>query len=287
MSTYFFKKETFRSYQVDVISDIVRSLVTKTELHPKNFTVTHSEKDEYPTYEISIHGVHQYTLIHRPFYFRLQREGAGCDDIGFDSVFTTTDILGIKCVTAHCDINDKVDSLITGMVNKALLGYVKHIASDIDKERGKISIDYNNRGVDFEYGLTVDSTLVDSRFPVMYKKECESHEEVYIEPDTSLENVRDIIDSVVSRVRNKINAAQSRYDNIKETIGGVTINVDGKNILCHKSFKPLITGGFITFKCPYTNSMVSLKSTKYDCVTVIGMDEVYGFNDSIVLIGNN
>lgn len=35
------------------------------------------------------------------------------------------------------------------------------------------------------------------------------------------------------------------------------------------------------------NIIVSMKSTNYNCVIVDGLDEVYGSDDSIVLIGNN
>jgi hypothetical protein len=121
----------------------------------------------------------------------------------------------------------------------------------------------------------------------MYGKECEVYENEDIPSDATPEQVRECIELVISRAKAKINALYARYENMKETIGGVIINLDNKIILCHRGFKPLITGGFITYKCPYTMGMISLKSSKYDCVIVTGLDEVYGNEDSIVLIGNN
>lgn len=104
---------------------------------------------------------------------------------------------------------------------------------------------------------------------------------------TSIEEAIEIVNKIADDLEEKMKALHHEYNTVKMTVGGVELLLDGNKILCHKAFKPLITGGFITFKCPFTNSVVSLKSSKYDCVIVNGMDEVYGVEQSIVMIGQN
>lgn len=60
----------------------------------------------------------------------------------------------------------------------------------------------------------------------------------------------------------------AKYTTIMESVGGTELILDNKLILTHRDFDPIVTGGFITFMCPYTKSMISMKSTNIECIEV-------------------
>lgn len=291
MARIFFKKDSLNKYKIAVINNAVDEFIKAIKLYePTKFEVVYidNENSNYPHYDISVHGVHLYTVVHTPYSIRINYT-FGCDEeFDYDDICNFDDLTLFHYVTDNDKLADIINKHIVRMSDKALYGFVRHISKKYSSEpRGKVSVDSNYSYVVFGYGLTVDSNIVDARFSEVFKDDASAFEEVKIPLNTTSDQAQEIVDDVVTRIKNKIAVAYNKYNIIKDRVGGVTINLDGKRILCHKSFRPLITGGFITFKCPYTNSIVSMKSTNYNCVIVDGLDEVYGSDDSIVLIGNN
>lgn len=291
MTRFFFKKDSFTKYKAAVINNAVDELIRAIKQYePTKFEVVYSEEGEYPHYDISAYGVHLFTVYNRQYSVRISYMYDIYNTVVFkyDDICKFDDFNIFYCVTEKDTLTNIINNNVDRMSNRILHGFVNHISKKYNTDlRGKISIDNNYSYVTFGYGLTVNANIIDTRFSEVYKNESSSYEEVKIPHTTAPDQVQEIIDDVVVRVNNKIDTAHNKYNKIKDLVGGVTINLDGKRILCHKSFRPLITGGFINFKCPYTNSIVSMKSTNYNCVIVDGLDEVYGSDDSIVLIGNN
>jgi len=290
MFQYFLKEATLKAFKESTLTNALNVLINTIKTNHPHFELTYTEPVgvSHPTYNVKLHGVTVYTIIHRPHHIRIERNGSGYDGFEFSDLYKSNEIGFITYVVNRDILGAVIDNKIDHMNEHMMYAYAYMFTPEYKEPRGKLSINHGTKdSVSVGFGLTVDSDLVDSRFAVVYGKECEVYEEDEIPSGATPEQVRECFDSVITRAKNKINALYARYENMKETIGGVTINLDNKIILCHRGFKPLITGGFITYKCPYTMGMISLKSSKFDCVIVTGLDEVYGNEDSIVLIGNN
>lgn len=289
MARIFFKKDSLTKYKIAIVSNAVNEFIKAIKRYePTKFEVVYNENNGYHHYDISVYGVHLYTVIHKPFNITIDYKFGGYDVFDYDDIYNFNDLTLFHYVTDKDNLTNTIDEYVNQMSMRALHGLVRYSSEKYSKEpRGNVSVYTNNSYITFGYGLTVDSNIVDTRFSEAFKNDASAFEEVKIQSNTAYDQMEEIINDVVTRIKSKIDMAHNKYNTIKETIGGVTINLDGKRILCHRSFRPLITGGFITFKCPYTNSIVSMKSTNYNCVIVDGLDEVYGSDDSIVLIGNN
>jgi hypothetical protein len=285
MFQYFLKESTLQAFKESTLTNALNVLINTLKTCHPNLELTYIEPvgDSHPKYNVSLYGVVLYTITHRPHHIRIERNGNGYDGFEFDTFYKTNEIGFVTYVENRDVLRDVIDNKIDYMNKNIMYVYTQIVARDYNEPRGKLGVNCNSTdGATVGFGLTVDSTLVDSRFVPVYGKECEVYEWEDIPSDSTPEQVRECIELVISRAKAKINALYARYENMKETIGGVTINLDNKIILCHRGFKPLITGGFITYKCPYTMDLISVK---YNTVTVTGLDEVYG--NSIVLIGHN
>lgn len=290
MYQFFVTEAKYKAFKESTLSLAVCALLNTLKTEHTHFEVKWDKPTEYayPRYTISLNGAILYTIVHRPDLIRIDINYNGTDTIEFGDLYKVNEIGFIRYVDNLNTFSTVIDNKIDYMNKRMMYVYAEHAVREYYEPRGKLSVNYDsNKGTSIGFGLTIDTDLVDSRFNVVYRNECEVHEKEDLPSDATPEMVREIIELVISRAKTKINALYARYQNMKETIGGVMINLDNRNILCHRGFKPLITGGFITYKCPYTMSMISLKSSKYDCVIVTGLDEIYGNEDSIVLIGNN
>lgn len=245
------------------------------------------------TYTITINGDYLYTIARKRdrVYITYDTEFTRYSNTVFgyclDNSFEVKNVLGIRVVEFDSEFNiGEIVSKFVSDIRSSIMQGIMHKVTENDKR-----YDTNKFSTRFEvyYDATIKKDKIDSRY-LSYKGIDANTLRVtqsFKPKEFSYAEFIDIVSELKRKAMQSVDTIYDSYEQIKESIGGVRIILDSKTILCHKSFMPVIGGGFITFKCPYRNSMISMKSTNYNEVIVDGLDEVYGSNESIVLIGNN
>jgi hypothetical protein len=242
-------------------------------------------------YEVTLKGMHVFTIVRRSHSilvsYSTPKEYQTYNNkysYNITDSYNMKTPLGIRIVDmGNFNVSEHAISFCNVLRNQLIAAIMKNFDDKHYEVRG-----LNDNSVIVDYEVKIESSKLDSRY-CEFKKLNDNvrerfvlgHNEVisYDEFITEMENIK-------QKAETKLNVIYADYQNIKDVVGGVTLVLDKTTILCHKSFRPIITGGFITYKCPYTNRTISMKSSNYDVVIVDGFEEIYG-NDTTMLIGNN
>jgi hypothetical protein len=86
-------------------------------------------------------------------------------------------------------------------------------------------------------------------------------------------------------IQDIFNSCYEKYLEYVRTTGGCMITIDGNKILAHKDVMPTANNAFITFKCPYTNDIITKNISNVNSIAIKGMDEYHSTSQQHSLLG--
>jgi hypothetical protein len=229
---YFLKNSTLKAFEEATITNAFNSLINNLKTLYPHYELIYVESTQPSTeiYNVGLYGVVIYTIIHTQYFIRIECNREGMDGIEFSDFYDLNEFGFIKYVVNKNKFRSVIDSKINAVHNNMMHRYIKKIASKYTEPRSNLYVNYNGDNTIIEFKIMIDSSLVDSRFSVVYNKECDIYEHDVIESNSSPDTIREVIESVISRAKNKIAVLYGNYEIIKKTIGGVTIDAFNNQI---------------------------------------------------------
>jgi hypothetical protein len=292
----------------------VDAINAKTELNFNNFVNELSKKplsefSQLPEFtvvrkssELALVGVYGYVLyVVKPRHMedhidsiRIERLRKVCsfDEFTDDYQYYTSHDIQLLDIEFHTilnvidysrvDFNEKLVQSSIEINVKGMRDAVQHdFILQLDQYTYKNDLVFDSRITEFKFKLseTNITNRTDSRFVEMVRPDTNVD---WVETrNKTFEEIIELAEQHQTSSLAKLNNIIKKYEYYVEAFSGVELFVDGKKILCHRAFMPMVTGGFITFKCPYTGRMISLKSININKIEVSAFDRVNN------LIGHN
>lgn len=211
---------------------------------------------------------------------------------------TTSEFLGMKRFHVyHYGIKKYMITRFIENIKRELLNSIILMVSDKMESSECVlvpSIDFNNNIIKITVKDNITLSKFDTRFFGVKDHKPEGMDNTgNIELTIDLNLTEDELGSKILVAAQKIdaniqdicNSCYEKYDEYVNTTGGCMITIDGYKILAHKDVMPTANNAFLTFKCPYTNDIITTNISNVRNIVIRGMDEYHSTSQQHSLLG--